>query len=304
MRKKAAQAATNAVSSRMGPCCSAQPGRQPSRRPGRLARARPRSQQVTLDEHRRHDGDEHHPELGLDQRGRGGEGGRTLAVAADEGGQTQQDHQRAGSVGLAPQGRVVERDGVEDVERRCCQRQGLAARARPGPAADQAVDDVADEDVEQDRRQLDQLGGADRCARERAHQPEHVEVGRRIVGEAGVGIEAGRSVLRHRAGPRGVGREVRLEARAGEEHVGDEQPQRQACEQQDHDGGAQGKRGQGADRLSGATADPTHRGRSHRRRPASWESVEVAPSISTDLADTLVAPGTVVWREHAHRRRP
>ena len=60
------------------------------------------------------------------------------------------------------------------------------------------------------------------------------------------------------------------------------QPQRQAGEQQDDDRGAQGEHRQGADRLSGATADPTHQGRSHRRRPASWESVEVAPSISTD----------------------
>jgi len=57
-------------------------------------------------------------------------------------------------------------------------------------------------------------------------------------------------------------------------------------EQQDEDGGVQRERRQGADRLSGATADPTHLGRSHRRRPASWESVSVGASISMVLHAT------------------
>ena len=181
-----------------------EPVREAGGRPRPMAGPGADAKQVPLDEHGGHDGDEHHAELWLDQCRGGGQGGRPLAVATDERSQAQQHDQGSGGVGLAPQRGVVERDGVEDVQRRRGQTQPLVARARPGPAPDQAVEDVAHREVEQDRWQLDEVHAAGDIASECADQPQGIEVGGRVVGEAGVLVEAGRPVLGHGLGPRGI----------------------------------------------------------------------------------------------------
>ena len=59
--------------------------------------------------------------------------GGALAVAADERRHAEQQHQRAGGVGLAPERRVVPGHRVEDVERGRHAAPGVSAR-RPGQA--------------------------------------------------------------------------------------------------------------------------------------------------------------------------
>ena len=214
-----------------------EPGSEYGRRPGRALRARSGSKQVALDEHGRDQRDEHDAELGLDHGRSRRQHGRPFAVATDEGGSSEEQHECTSSVSLAPQRRVVERDRVEEVERPCDERQALRSRCRPQPPHHQPIDDVGNGQIEHDRRQLDELC----CQRRRpgsddAEGPEQVQVGRRVVREARSRIEAGWPDLTQGQRPRSERPDVALEARGREEDVGDEQAQHEAGEQQDDEG--------------------------------------------------------------------
>ena len=185
--------------------------------------------QVALHEHGGHERDEQDAELRLDEGSERGERGGALTVAADEGGHAEEDDERPCGVALAPERRVVEGHRVEQVERGGSERHGLSSPPGRNPAQDEPVEGVADGQVDEHRRQLHEahghLAGIGAAAGQQPDGPEQVEVGGRIVGEPGVGVEAGRAVLPQRQGPRCVGGEVRLEARGGEEDVCDSQPQ-------------------------------------------------------------------------------
>ena len=198
--------------------------------------------------------------------------------------------------------------GLKQVERGRPERGAARIRPRPQPAADEAVQEVGDAQVGGDRRQLDQPADdrvgqrqdepaegdraaaqqIGRAAADRAQDPQHVEVAGRVVGKAGVGVEAARAVLGQRQGPRGEAADVALEAGPREEDVCDDESQRQPDEEQDGDAGDDRGRPVRATRRrttrsappAGALSTPT--GLQQERR--------VARSIATARPVPQVAP--------------
>ena len=228
-------------------------------RPGHRRRARPGADQEEVAPQQGHPDErrEDDAELGLDQRRHDGEPDGGLGEAVDQEGDGDEHDQRADRVDLAPQRRVVPGDRVEEVQRGRPQRGAARIRPRSEPATDEAVEEVRDAQVGGDRRQLDQPADdrvgqrqddpaeGDRAAAketgqaaaDRSDEPQHVEVAGRVVGEAGVGVEAAGAAVGQRQGPRGEAADVALEAGAREEDVCDDESQRQPDQEQDGDGG-------------------------------------------------------------------
>ncbi len=151
---------------------------------------RPPVEEVAPDEHGDQDRDED-TELRFRHRGDRRPDRRPLGLVAPERPQAEKEEDDADRVDLAPDDTVEPGDRQSEEDRRA--EQGAPSRA--AQLEDHRVDQVADREIGQDRRRLDEIADpADRLPDD-PHQPEKVEVPWRVVGEEAPLVEAERAML-------------------------------------------------------------------------------------------------------------
>ena len=143
----------------------------------------------------RDDRDERHedPELRLDHRGDDRVDRRALRPVAPELAQPEEQEHDAERVDLAPDDAVEPADRVEDREQRPAEREAPAA----AELEDHRVDELADGEVGEDRRDLDEVADATgRAWPTMPDEPQHVHVAGHVVVEEVAVVEAPRPVRR------------------------------------------------------------------------------------------------------------
>ncbi len=132
---------------------------------------------------------------------------RPLAARLPQLPHRQQQEHRPEAVDLAPDHGVEPGDRVHDHDRAGDRRPAVADAEVTG----HPVDDVAERDVGEDRRQLDQVADAAEELADDAHQPQRIQVARRVVGEEAAIVEAERPVVGEVGRPEPEQAEVRVE---------------------------------------------------------------------------------------------
>ncbi len=163
------------------------------------------------DDDERDDGDEDR-ELRLHQRRRDGEDRGPLRPVLPQLAHGEQQEHRPERVDLPPDDRVEPGDRVDQHDDR------REPRAAVGDAEveDHPVHDIGEDDVGDDRRQLDQVADATRRVADDADEPQRVQVAGRVVGEEAAVVEAVRAFGREVVRPEPEQVQVAVEARSAE----------------------------------------------------------------------------------------
>ena len=211
----------------------------------------------------RHDRDERDedPELRLDD-GRDDRVDRgPLRAVAPQLAQAQQEEDDPERVDLAPHDAVEPADRVHD-------RDEGARKREPAPAAeleDHRVDEPADGEVGDDRRDLDEVADAAERLADDPHQPQDVQVAGRVVVEEVAAVEAPRPLVGQVGGP--VPERGQVDAETGSrQQVCDDEAEGEPEREDDHDR-ADGSAHPGRPRRrSRASLGPAGCGAGHRGR--------------------------------------
>src|SRR3954453_4726146 len=211
----------------------------------------------------RDDGDERDEdtELGLDDRGDDRVDRRPLGPSPPQLSQSEHQEDDAERVHLAPYDAVEPADRVQ--HRDGCG--GESEAVAPTELADHRPREVADGEVGQDRRHLDQVADAPAGAPDGAAEPQHVQVTRRVVVEEVATVEAAQTLIGEVRRPEPEGVEVDLEA--GTRQKADEDEAEEEADDEDHEDGAHGSLPPGQRRRrSCASLGPAVREASHQER--------------------------------------
>ena len=237
-----------------------QPRREdPDRLPGALRVAEPARRPQGAPDHDDRDDRDEDPQLGLDDRGDDRVDRGPFGAVAPELTEPEQDEHDAERVGLAPHDAVEPGDRVEDGDGRGGQRQPIAS----AELADHRPGEVADPEIGQDRRDLDQVADTAEGIADEPDQPQDIEVARRVVVEEIAAVEAVEALRGEVGRPVAEGAQVDLEAGPGKEVCDDESKDK--TEREDHEDRAHGSLRPGQPRWrSRVSLSPASRGASHR----------------------------------------
>ena len=159
------------------------------------------------------------PELWLDHRRDDGEQGRPFWPATPQVAQGQEQEDHAERIDLTPD-RAIEPGHRVDQDQ---DRPDPRRPTRPPELDDEAVDQPGQDDVGQDRRQLDQVADPADGVPDDPDQPQDVQVARGVVDERDPAVEAQRAVGGEIAGPCLERSAVGAEAGTGQQDVCDDE---------------------------------------------------------------------------------
>ena len=199
------------------------------------------------------------PSWGLiDRRDHGPDGGPFGSVAPQFAQPEQEEHDPEG-VDLPPDDAVEPEDRVHDRHEPAEQRESRP----PAELQDHRPDEPADDEVGQDRRDLDQVADIAGRLADQAHEPQHVQVSGRVVVEEVAVVEPAQAVGGEVVRPEAEGVEVGLEPGAWEQ-LCDDEPEDESEREDDQDRACGSLRPGRPRRRSCAPLGPNGCGASHR----------------------------------------